>query len=231
MRAPALALPTRLRDFDLRRDLWRIVAVLGVLLALNLGFYLLLNLPRLRALANLQATRNTAGHNLRTALAHRDELRALIARYDDESKRLQEFYARRLGTQAERMTEIQKGIRLIAAEFRIDPESVDYNIQEVDNSDLLRFQITIPLVGGYPNLRQFISRIERLPHLAIVDEVQLTGAREGGAMLSLTIKVSTYFRSSRSPLEPAPAASSQRASGAAPAPAAAKGGGSGAGGV
>ncbi len=188
---------SRLRGFDLRRDVWRIVGVLAVLAALNLGFYLFLNLPRLRALANLQATRNGAARTLKSALSRRDEMRALVARHDEEAKRLEEFFTGRLGTQAERMTEIQKAIRQIATEFRIDPEAIDYNVQEVEHSDLLRFQITVPLVGGYPNLRQFINRIERSPRLAIIDEVHLTGAREGGAMLSLTIKISTYFRSSR----------------------------------
>ena len=60
---------------------------------------------------------------------------------------------------------------------------------------MAQFQITIPLVGGYPNLRQFINRIESSKHLLIVDSVELTGAREGGAMLSLTIKISTVFSS------------------------------------
>jgi len=209
MKLDPAGLASRLRGFDLRRDLWRIVGVLALLAALNLGFYLSLNLPRLRALANLQATRNAAARNLKSALARRDEMRSLIARHDDEAKRLGEFFTGRLGTQAERMTEIQKGIRQVAAEFRIDPEAIDYNVQEVEDSDLLRFQVTVPLVGGYPNLRQFINRMERSPRLSIIDEVQLTGAREGGAMLSLTIKISTYFRSSRGPVPetgPAPPA-------------------------
>jgi Tfp pilus assembly protein PilO len=206
MTRDANGLRARLREFDLRRDLWRIVGVLAVLAGLNLGFYLFLNLPRLRALANLQATRDAAAHNLKMALARRDEMRELIGRHDEEAKRLEEFFSVRLGTQAERMTDIQKAIREIASEFRIDPEAIDYNVQEVERSDLLRFQVTVPLVGGYPNLRQFINRIERAPRLVIIDEVQLTGAREGGAMLSLTIKVSTYFRSGRAPAQVAGAA-------------------------
>lgn len=185
------------RPFDLREDLWRIVAVLGVLLALNLGFYLLLNLPRLRALENLQAERDTAARNLRAAGARRDAMHELVRRYDEESVRLDEFYAHRLGTQAERMTSIQKEIRAIASEFRIDPDAIDYNSEQVEGTDLIRFQITIPLVGGYPNLRQFMNRVETSDRLLIIDEVQLTGARDGGAMLSLTIKISTYFRSVR----------------------------------
>jgi Tfp pilus assembly protein PilO len=192
------------KGFDLRGDLWRIVGVLGVLLLLNLAFYLLLNLPRLRALDNLQAASSAAGRALLTGTARRDAMRELIRRYDEETVRLEDFYANRLGTQADRMTSIQKEIRSIAVEFRIDPEAIDYTPSEVQGTDLTSFQITIPLVGGYPNLRQFINRVEKSQHLLIVDEVQLTGAQGGGAMLSLTIKISTCFRSPRP--EPARAA-------------------------
>ena len=181
--------------FDLRENLWRIVAVLGVLLLLNLGFYLLFDLPRLRSLQNLEERRNSAARDLRGTQTRCDRMRELLAVHDEESKRLDDFYTNVLGSQMDRMTSIQKEVRSIATEFHIDPESIDYNSQEIAGSGMAQFQITIPLVGGYPNLRQFINRIESSKHLLIVDSVELTGAREGGAMLSLTIKISTVFSS------------------------------------
>lgn len=186
--------PSGRKRFDLRQDLWRVVAILGVLLLLNVGFYLFLNLPRLRALADLTSGRDTVRGTLIEISRSCEAMRGLVARYDDETARLDHFYAERLGTQMERMTRIQQAIRAIAAEFRIDPESIDYDTADVEKSDLTRFQITIPLVGGYPNLRHFINRVETAPYLAIIDSVELSGSREGGAMLSLTIRISTYFR-------------------------------------
>ena len=185
----------RWKRFDLRRDLWRIVGVLGVLLPLNLVFYLVLNLPRQRALDSLTLGRDEVRRTLAATRRTCEALRDRVARYDEETARLDEFYGERLGTQAERMTAIQKEIRAIAGEFRIDPDSIDYHPEAVERSDLTRFQITIPLVGGYPNLRQFINRVESSPRLFIVDSIELAGSREGGAMLSLTIRISTYFRS------------------------------------
>lgn len=182
------------KRFDLRQDLWRVVAILGVLLLLNIGFYLFLNLPRLRALADLTSGRDAVRGTLIEISRGCQAMQDLVARYDDETTRLDHFYAERLGTQMERMTRIQQAIRAVAAEFRIDPESIDYDTAEVEKSDLTRFQITIPLVGGYPNLRHFINRVETAPYLAIIDSVELSGSREGGAMLSLTIRISTYFR-------------------------------------
>ena len=193
------------RRFDLRENLWRIAGVLGVLLLLNLGFYLLFNLPRLRSLQNLEERRNTAARELRSTMARCDKMRELVAQYDEETKRLDDFYDNVLGSQMDRMTPIQKEVRSIASEFHIDPEAIDYNPQESPGTGMTLFQITIPLVGGYPNLRQFINRIESSRHLLIVDSVELTGAREGGAMLSLTIKISTVFHAPPVVAAPPPA--------------------------
>ena len=181
--------------FDLRENLLRIGAVLAAVLLLNLGFYLLFNLPRLRSLHGLEESRNAAARDLRGTQARCEQMRGMLSRYDDETKKLDDFYGNVLGTQVDRMTSIQKEVRGIATEFHIDPESIDYSSQDTEGPGMTQFQITIPLVGGYPNLRQFINRIESSKHLLIVDSVELTGAREGGAMLSLTIKISTVFHS------------------------------------
>lgn len=191
------------KRFDLRQDLLRVVAILGVLLLLNVGFYLFLNLPRLRALADLTSGRDDVRSALIEIRRSCQSMQDLVTRYDDESARLERFYTDRLGTQIERMTRIQQTIRAIATEFRIAPESIDYNSAEVEKSDLTRFQITIPLVGGYPNLRHFINRVETAPYLAIIDSIELSGSQGGGAMLSLTIRISTYFRAPEVPVPPA----------------------------
>jgi Tfp pilus assembly protein PilO len=185
--------------FDLRKDIWTVVALLGGLLLLNIAFYLFLNLPRLRALSDLASGRDEVRRTLIEITNSCQAMRDLVQRYDHETGRLDQFYAERLGTQLERMTRIQQVLRTIATEFRIDPESIDYNTSDVEDSDLVRFQVTLPLVGGYPNLRHFIHRVETTPYLAIIDSVELAGAREGGAMLSLTIRISTYFRGPERP--------------------------------
>jgi Tfp pilus assembly protein PilO len=182
------------KRFDLRQDIWRVVALLGTLLLLNVGFYAFLNLPRLRALSNLATGRDEGRRALADITRSSQTMQDLIERYDQETGRLDQFYSDRLGTQLERMTRIQQGLRAIATEFRVDPESIDYTTNDIEGSDLIRFQVTLPLVGGYPNLRHFIDRVETAPFLAVIDSIELAGSREGGAMLSLTIRISTYFR-------------------------------------
>jgi len=187
--------------FDLRKDIWTVVALLGALVLLNIGFYLFLNMPRLQALSDLSHGRDSVRRTLVDISRSCQAMRDLVESYDHETDRLDQFYAEQIGTQLERMTRIQQALRAIATEFRIDPESIDYNISDVEDSDLVRFQVTLPLVGGYPNLRHFINRVETTPYLAIIDSVELAGSREGGAMLSLTIRISTYFRGPERPEE------------------------------
>ena len=183
----------RRRPFDLRRDLLRVVGVLGLALAVNVGFYLFFNLPRLTALGSLRSARDETRAGLKSMQRRCETMKRLVADYDDQTARLEEFFNERVGTQAERMTGVQREVRAIASQFRIDPASIDYQPSEVRDSDLMRFQITLPLIGGYANLRQFVSRVERSEYLLIVDSIELAGSREGGAMLSLSIKIATYF--------------------------------------
>lgn len=188
--------PTRKRvRFDLRRDLGRVIGILAALFVLNLGFYLFLNMPRLRALSDLTSGRDEIRRALVASSKRCNSMREKVRRYDEELERLEEFFNERLGRQIDRMTAIQKEIRSVAVEFRIDPNSIDYRSSEAEGSDMTQFQIIIPLVGGYPNLRQFIERLESSPSLFIIDSVELAGSKGGGAMLSLTIRLSTFFKS------------------------------------
>jgi Tfp pilus assembly protein PilO len=193
------------RKFDLHQDVWRVAGILGALLLLNIGFYVFLNMPRLRALSDLANGRDAVRRTLADIDKSCATMRDLVTRYDDETKRLTTFYDERIGTQMERMTRIQEVLRKIATEFRIDPESMDYTTSNVEGTHLVRFQITIPLVGGYPNLRHFIQRVETSPYLAVIDSIELAGSREGGAMLSLTIRISTYFEGAEDPRPAKPA--------------------------
>jgi len=199
--------------FDVRRDIWTVVALLGALLLLNIGFYLFLNQPRLKALSDLAGGRDAVRRTLVDITRSCAAMQERVDQYDAETARLDQFYTERLGTQRERMTRIQQVLRAIAVEFRINPESIDYNTTDVEDSDLIRFQVTLPLIGGYPNLRHFIDRVETAPYLAIIDSIELAGSREGGQMLSLTIRISTYFRGPDLPSGPEPAGTPRRSGG------------------
>jgi Tfp pilus assembly protein PilO len=186
-------LRTLLQSFDIREERTRVATVLAVVAALNLIFYLTLNLPRMhrRGVAERgleQITRNLGELSRRVAL-----VKDLDERYTRQQRKLDSFYHEVLGSKEGRMIRIQREVRALAASFGMDPEMVNYSPEFLTDVGLVRFQINVPLVGDYRNLRQFISKIEQSENFLMIEGVALGGAKDGGALLDLNIQLSTYF--------------------------------------
>jgi hypothetical protein len=69
------------------------------------------------------------------------------------------------------------------------------NIEAVKNSQLERLQVSYELAGNWDDIRQFIYEIETGPEFIVIDNVVLAEGADGNSPLSLTLEVSTYFRS------------------------------------
>ena len=101
-----------------------------------------------------------------------------------------------LADKAERMVAIQRELRRIAIRHRIDPKKISYNspVRWRTRPTWCEFGASFPLLGGYQALRSFIRDIEHSENFLIIEAVDLTKSRDGGALLSLEIQVSTMFR-------------------------------------
>ncbi|MGH9388283.1 MAG: GspMb/PilO family protein, partial [Vicinamibacteria bacterium] len=97
------------------------------------------------------------------------------------------------GTKQSKLVEIQREIAHICQEFHIDPQEVRYKTDQVTEGRVERFVNDLPLQGDYANLRRFIERVENSRNFLLIDRVVLSGTKESGSMLSLTIEVATYF--------------------------------------
>lgn len=184
-----------LKRFDIREERYRVATVLGAVAALNLALYLTLNLPRMHRESVEQSrvaaiTQNLSEVSRRVAL-----MKELDRRFETEKAKTESFYNEVLGSKDSRMIRIQREVRSIATSFGMDPETVNYQPEFLDTVALVRFQINVPLVGDYRNLRQFISKIERSENFLIIDNVALGGSKDGGALLDLNIQLSTFFNS------------------------------------
>ena len=203
---------SRIRSFDIRAERYRVAAFLGILASLNLVLYLALNLPRMHREA-VEAKRVGAVTQDLSSLSRRVGLmKDLDSRYGTESRKIDTFFNDVLGTKEARMIQIQREVRSIAGSFGLDPETINYQKELLDKVALVKFQINVPLVGDYRNLRQFINKIENSENFLIIDSVSLGGAKDGGALLDLNIQLSTYFKSPEvAPPPPAKAAPGKRA--------------------
>ena len=183
-----------------RRIKWGLITVL----LLNLVLGAVFSYPSLLAARNLEAERAELERRA-TALEQ-----AVTEQERDASaitcgkRNLIDFYEGTLGSKETRMTLIQRDIRALAEEFRMPVENVSFGHAEERSQDLVHFQISFPLKGGYLDLKKFLRRIEESSHFLIVDGIQLNTGREGGVQLGLNVKLSTYFAPPAVAAPPAP---------------------------
>lgn len=185
---------TRFQRFDIRESRWRVGLILGAIAILNLAFYLVLNLPRMHQESREDARVSSADQALSQLSRRVNLMKGLEERFESEKAKVDRFYDEFLGNKETRMIQIQREIRSIATSFNMDPESINYQPELVENAGVVRFQIDVPLVGDYRNLRQFINRIEKSEYFLIIDGVSLGDSQGGGALLDLSISLVTYFQ-------------------------------------
>ena len=186
-------IPGFLKRFDIREERFRVGAVLAAVAALNLILYLTLNLPRMHR-ESVEERRVEAVTQGLSELSRRvGIMKDLDQRFETEKQKVDAFYNDLLGEKENRMIRIQREVRKIAAGLGMDPESISYQPEYLDKVGLVRFTVNVPLVGDYRNLRQFITRIENSENFLIIDSVTLGGSKDGGALLDLSIQLSTFF--------------------------------------
>jgi Tfp pilus assembly protein PilO len=182
----------RLPDLREARGTVALVVVLG--LGVNLAALFLLNVPLDRSLAT--SREEVAGLMQRVEGRRREvsDLNAQVERIRAQVIGLDRFFNETLAAKSQRMVAVQRELRAIAERHSIRPETVSYFNAPADKTrNMVRFGATFPLSGSYQALRSFIHDVEHSPHFLIIDSVDLTNAREGGALLALDISVSTLF--------------------------------------
>lgn len=178
---------------DMRRDRGKILAILLALVGVNLLVYLGLILPRNRELGRLEREIKILDRGIREWEKTVKEQDVVLDRVRETNAHLDDFLLDRLSSKVEKMTSIQREVRKIAKKFGIDPESITYTHELVEDENLILFGMDVPLVGSYSSLRQFLHQIEISDHFLIIDRISLSGSKEGGTQLSLRIRLSTYF--------------------------------------
>jgi Tfp pilus assembly protein PilO len=186
-------IPAILKRFDIREERLRVGAVLAAVAVLNLILYLTLNLPRMHRESVEERRVETVTQSLSELSRRVGLMKDLDRRFETEKGKVDTFYNDLLGAKENRMIRIQREVRRIAAGLGMDPESISYQPEILDKVGLVRFTVNVPLVGDYRNLRQFITRIENSENFLTIDSVTLGGSKDGGALLDLSIQLSTFF--------------------------------------
>jgi len=182
----------RLPDLREVRGTLAFLVVLG--LALNLAALFLLNVPLDLSLAQARAEVTGLMGQVEARRREVGNFAADVQRVRTQVSGLEHFFDETLSAKSERMVAVQRELRAIAERHSIKPETVSYFNAPADKTrNMVRFGATFPLRGSYEALRSFMRDVEHSPHFLIIDGIDLTNAREGGALLALNISVSTIF--------------------------------------
>lgn len=184
----------RRKKLDLLKIITPLFAVSLVLIAANIVVFLFWTSPRLLKAQKQEEKITKLNRDIESAERELGRVRSTKQELTRTLGDMEKFYDEMLSSKLERMTLIQKEFRNIATKFGIDMERVSYSHAIKEDSNIVEFQISVPLEGTYENLRQFIYEVERSEHFFIIDRISLTGGRETGEILKLKISLLTYFK-------------------------------------
>ncbi len=140
--------------------------------------------------------------SLRQRLEHREaELRDLQAKAAEldklvESARstrdtLGDLYTHRLASERIRFTKVAAEVRELARRSGLEPNSMSYPTEEIEDYGLVKRLFTFSVTGSYVELRRFINLLEVTPTFITLEQVGLSG--EKGADLQIRLTLSTLF--------------------------------------
>jgi Tfp pilus assembly protein PilO len=179
--------------FDIRQAGPRILIVLLVLAALNVGFFLLLTRPKMREYSGLAVGSQpqlTRLDDRRNEVEAQERYLEALQKAEQDLRRLREEV---LSTREKRMVEVQTELAALCRQFSISLESVNYESERLQEENLDKLVMVVPLQGNYANLRRFLQAVESSERFLLVEQVALAQAQLGGVMLELNVTLATYF--------------------------------------
>jgi Tfp pilus assembly protein PilO len=130
-----------------------------------------------KALAALADKENTAATVLTTARSSRVALAEL---YDD-----------RFSTEAERLTRLITEVKRLAQLAGLEPASISYPEETLDEYGLVRMSLVFGVEGTYPQLRTLVNLLELSDLFLVLEQVSLRDS--AASVLTISLQISTFF--------------------------------------
>lgn len=199
----------RSREEIWRLRLWVWLPALLFFLANATAFVVYLGFAdRVAALdANLAEKRKA----LEPLAGKRQRLERLIQRSQNNDQEIRSLYEERFSTRSARLTRVHAEFRQLARTAGLDPRSITYDEEEIEDFGLIKRTFSFSVAGTYLELRKFINLLELSSSFLTLEEVTLAGeeSEDGGPELRMRLAISTLF--AREPgSEPAPARGAAR---------------------
>jgi Tfp pilus assembly protein PilO len=169
-------------------------AILGVIAAINLLFFLILYRPVRSEYYGLQQSIQQQRARVQSQRQEVARLERLSAQLESSEKDRQRLFTSHFIPRSAGFSEILPRLEEIAVKARVSKTRVDYNIEEVPHYGLYSVKIRIPVNGGYSSIVNFIKALEDSDTFFIIDSIEVAGASQSpGSDLSLSLALETFF--------------------------------------
>jgi len=178
------------------------IVPLAIVLAINVAVLALVVWPLSQRVSANQSRADATERTQATAASEFKQAESIRDGKARASTDLETFYKEVLPgdvAAARRMTHLR--FQQKAREHGVQFQRGATSEEQVRDSSLDRLTVSMSLSGDYDDIRALIYDLETSPDFFVIDNMALTEGGDPNAPLTLTLEVSTYFRTSRVPVE------------------------------
>ncbi|HEV7515443.1 MAG TPA: hypothetical protein VGR07_04015, partial [Thermoanaerobaculia bacterium] len=124
-------------------------------------------------------------------------LEKLIARADANRRQVDSLYDR-FATRRQRLTEVTAEVQSLARRAGLDPRSISYPEQEIEDYGLVKRSFIFSVDGNYLALRKFLNLLELSDSFLTLEDAGLSETSKGEE-LRMNLTLSTLFTKERPP--------------------------------
>lgn len=107
---------------------------------------------------------------------------------------VQHLYEDRFSTRSQRLTRIMSEVRTLARQAGLNPKSISYPLQDIEDYGLEKRSFVFSVGGTYAELRQFLNLLELTDSFLTLEAVTLSEeSGDGGPDLQMNLTLSTLF--------------------------------------
>lgn len=181
--------------------IWRerkwLLAGLGVLLLVNIVFFVTYRVRYENRIEGLDNDLSVAREQLQTASDERQESERLLGSVDRTRDDLELVYQDWWSTRPERLAPMIVELQSLAKKSGLTPPARSYNWGEQNATPTAgaeMLSVSFRVEGTYSQIRNLINLIEMSPHFIIIEEIGLMDASNGGKSLGMSLSLKTLFR-------------------------------------
>jgi len=179
------------------RAAWRkragLLALAGLLVAGNLGFYLWYRATAQERREAAEARRAALTRDVEVREAEAAKLAAQRDRLSSVSSAIEEFYGRRIGSRKETLAAVVSDLHSTLQKSGIAPAQISDATAPLPNLPLSEMRITFTFRNDYLRFKQFVGAVESGPRWMVVREIGLARDTELPGAVQVRMALATYF--------------------------------------